>query len=347
MIRKLSWFALALSVAALLGSGACTRAPQVLHLYTWADYIKPEVVADFEAANGCKVVIDTFDSNEAMYAKLKAGAAGYDVVTPSSYMVDVMNRQGMLLPLDHARLPNLANVDADYLRTAIDKEMHHSVPYMLTVTGLAYLSSRVKDFTPSWTMLDRADLAGRMTMLNDMRETMGAALKALGHSLNTRDAGEIAAARDVVMRWKKNLAKLENEQYKTGLASGEFVLVHGYSGDILQVQAENADIVFAVPKEGTSFACDDLVILKGAPAADLAHRFINALHDPRVAAENTVFTSYRCPNSASYPLLPEEIRSDEALFPPADVLARCEVIVDLGADNAKYVAAWDEIKASH
>ncbi len=331
--------------ALLVGAGCAAKAKE-LRVYTWADYVKPEVIARFELQEGCTVVVDTFDSNEAMYAKLKAGASGYDLITPSSYMVQVMHGQGMLQPLDRAKLPNLANVDPAVLAMAIDKQMDHSAPYMLTITGIAYLGSKVPDATASWAMLDRADLKGRMTLLNDMRETLGAALKFLGFSINSTDEAELAQARDVVIRWKHNLAKLENEQYKTGLASGEFLLVHGYSGDILQVQEENQDIVFAVPEEGTSFACDDLVIPKDAPNADLAHRFVNFLHDPAVAAENTEFISYLCPNLASYPLLSEETRANPALFPPAEVRARCEVIADLGDKNALYTRMWDEVKAA-
>jgi spermidine/putrescine transport system substrate-binding protein len=224
--------------------------------------------------------------------------------------------------------------------------MKHSVPYMLTTTGIAYLASRVEGFEPTWAMFARSDLAGRMTMLDDMRETLGAGLKYLGFSLNTTDESELAAARDVVIGWKKNLAKLENEQYKTGLASGEFVLVHGYSGDIFQVRTENEDIVFEVPREGTSISCDDLVIPVDAQAVDLAHAFLNFLHDPQVAADNTEFIQYLCPNSASYPLLPEEIRNNPAIFLDPEVQARCEVIADLGEQNALFTKAWDEVKSA-
>jgi spermidine/putrescine transport system substrate-binding protein len=336
----------AVTSGAVLACAGCRARESELHVYTWADYIKPGVVARFEKQERCRVVIDTFDSNEAMYAKLKAGAGGYDVITPSSYMVQVMARQGMLLTLEHGQLPNLVNVDRTILAAMIDREMHHSVPYMLTITGLAYLRDRVPDFRPTWAMLDRRNLAGRMTMLNDMRETIGAALKFLGYSLNSTDEGELAKAREVVIRWKRNLAKLENEQYKTGLASGEFLLVHGYSGDILQVQNENREIVFAVPEEGASFASDDLVIPKAAGNVELAYRFINYLHDPAVAAENTEFLSYLCPNAASYPLLSEATRANPALFPSPAVRARCEVIVDLGPANALYTRAWDAIKTA-
>jgi len=323
----------------------CGRAGKTLHVYTWADYIKPELVARFEAQQGCRVVIDTFDSNESMYAKLKAGATGYDIVFPSSYMVKIMHAQGMLQPLRPEWLPNLRHVDRDYLKLAMDPAMEHSVPYMLTYTGIACLKSKVAGFEPSWAMFERADLKSRMTMLNDMRETIGAALKFLGYSLNTVNDAELAAARDVVLRWKQNLAKFENEQYKTGLASGEFFLVHGYSGDIMQVKAENEDIVFALPREGYSISCDDMVILRQAREVELAHAFINFLHDPEVAAENTEFIQYLCPNAASYEKLSAEIRSNPSIFPPPEIRAKGEVIADLGADNAKYVKVWDEIKA--
>lgn len=333
-------------VALLSGMCGCKRAQPVLHIYNWADYLKPELVQRFEQENGCRVVIDTFDSNEAMYAKLKAGATGYDLIFPSSYMVKIMFNQGMLQPINHNLVPNLVNIDSEYLKIAMDREMHHSVPYMLTNTGLAYLKSKVPDFKASWSMLERSELKGRMTMLNDMRETIGAALKALGFSLNTLDERELAAARDVVIRWKKNLAKFENEQYKTGLASGEFLLVHGYSGDILQVQEENEDIAFAVPEEGTSISCDDMVIPKDAKNVELAHKFINFLHDPNVAAENTVFISYLCPNRASYQFLDEDILQNPAIFLKPEIQEKCEVIDDLGENNVKYTKIWDEIKAA-
>lgn len=344
-MRKFSLVVLAVVAAAAVLVG-CGKSKPVLHLYTWADYIKPELVQRFEQEQGCRVVIDTFDSNEAMYAKIKAGASGYDVLVPSSYMVKLMFEQGMLQSIQKNLIPNLVHIDADYLRIAMDKEMDHSVPYMLTNTGIAFLGSKVQDVEASWSVFDREDLRGRMTMLNDMRETIGAALKSLGFSLNTRDERELAAARDVVIRWKKNLAKFENEQYKTGLASGEFLLVHGYNGDILQVMEENEDIEFIAPKEGISISCDDMVIPKDARNVELAHAFINFLHDPEVAAENTEFIYFLCPNSASYRFLSDEIRDDPAIFLAPEIREKSEMIEDLGEDNAKYTKVWDEIKAA-
>jgi spermidine/putrescine transport system substrate-binding protein len=336
---------MALGVLAVSLFAGCGRPGRVIHVYTWADYFKPELVRRFETARGCRVVIDTFDSNEAMYAKLKAGASGYDILTPSSYMVALMNSQGMLRPIDHALVPNLVHVDPEYLKVAVDGAMDHSVPYMMSNTGIAYLKSKVSGFVPSWEMFGRADLKGRMTLLNDMRETIGAGLKFLGYSLNTRNVTELEAAKKIILGWRANIAKFENEQYKTGLASGEFLVVQAYSGDILQVRRENPDVAFASPREGAAISVDDLVIPAGAKESGLAHAFIDFLHDPAVAAENTAFLGYLCPNRESYALLSPELRSDPAIFMSRELRAKSEVITDLGEANALYVRIWDEIKS--
>ena len=333
-----------LAAAMIFFTAGCKSSKPILKVYTWADYIKPQLVARFEKEFGCRVIIDTFDSNEAMYAKLKAGATGYDLLTPTNYMVDLMHSQGMLKALDHGLLPNLVHVDPDILALAADKTMDHSVPYMIVNTGIAYLKSRVDGFRPSWAMFDRADLAGRMTMFNDMRETIGAALKFLGYSLNTTNEKELQEAKEVVLRRKKNLAKFENEQYKSGLASGEFLLVHAYSGDVFQVRKENPDIAFVVPEEGTAISCDNLVIPQTAVRVRLAHAFINFLHDPKIAAENTEFIAYLCPNKDAYPLLSKEIRENPGIFLSPEIRAKSEIFADLGAANALYIKIWDEIK---
>jgi spermidine/putrescine transport system substrate-binding protein len=334
---------IAFSSVALTG---CGKAKPVLSLYTWSDYIKPDLVRRFEREHGCRVVLDTFESNEAMYAKLKAGATGYDLLTPSSYMVSLMHAQGMLRPIDHGLVPNLVNVDPDYLAIAVDRTMDHSVPYMIVVSGIAYLEGRVKDVVPSWRMFGRTDLAGRMTMFNDMRETIGAALKTLGYSINSTSGRELAEAEALALEWKKNIAKYDNEQYKIGLASGEFLLVHAWNGDIFQVRKENPAVRFFVPEEGTIISCDDLVIPADARQPALAHAFIDFLHDPAVAAENTVAIYYLCPNKASYPLLPAEIRDNPGIFLAPEIRARSEMIADIGAANALYIGVWDRLKAA-
>jgi len=317
---------------------------KTLTVFTWADYLSDEAKEGFEQAHHCTVVVDTFDSNEAMLAKLESGATGYDLLMPSSYAVQALKRKDLLLPLDHTRIPNLRNLDADYLVRALDPGMAVSVPYLMAPTCLAYLASKVKDPEESWTLLDRPELKGRVTLLDDMREVLGAALKLLGHSVNSTDPAHLAAARDVAIRWKAQLAKFENEQYKTGLASGEFHLVQGYAGDLIQAGEENEDIRIFIPKEGTTFTCDDLCIPRGARESDLAHAFINHLCDAEVAAENMQWTGYRAPNSAAYPHLSEDFRGSPLLFPPAGLFAKCEAIGDLGDQLGRWTAEWDRVK---
>lgn len=333
----------ALAAAALCG---CGPSKPVLHLYNWSDYVNPDAIAQFEAKYGCRVVTDTFDSNESMYAKLKAGATGYDLIFPSSYQVLIMREQGMLLKLDHSKLPNLANIDGDYAGIVADPSYDYSVPYMISSAGIAYLKDRVPDIVPSWGMFTNSAYKGRVTMLNDFRETIGGALKFLGYSLNSTNEAEIAEATQVVIGWKKNLAKFENEQYKNGVASGEFLFALGYNGDVGQVMAENENVGFCLPREGVSLACDEMVIPTTAKEVGLAHAFINFIHDPAVAAENIAYTCYLCPNKAAYGKLPEDVVKNEVIFPPAEIRAKSESIRDLGAMNSLYIKAWDKIKAA-
>lgn len=317
-----------------------------LHLYTWADYIKPELVEKFEQANNCKVVIDTFDSNESMYAKVRAGASGYDVILPSSYIIKLMADQGLVQPLDAAKIPNLKNIDPDALAKVADKKMEHAVPYAISYTVLAYRKDKVKDPQPTWAMLERKDCHKKICLLNDMRETLGAALKFLGHSINTRDDKELAAARDVVIGWKKHIAKFDNEQYKSAVDSGEFVLVQGYSGDLFQVVSENDKVGILMPKEGITQSCDELIIPKGAPNPELAYKWINFVLDAEVAAENMEWMGYLMPNTAGLKKVSKEFLDNPAVAIPEALKAKCEVIEDMGDDLAKYTKAWDEVKAA-
>lgn len=330
---------------ALALAGGCADKRPVLRIFTWSDYVKPELIQRFERENGCRVAIETYDSNETMYDQLVAREKGpFDLLFPSSYMVKILRNQDMLQPLVSDWIPNRRNVDATYLERAPDRKMVYSVPYAVTVTSLGYRGSEVKDFKPTWAMLDRADLKGRATMLDDYRETIGAALKFLGYSLNSTDDQELAEAKAVVLRWKRNLAGFENEDYKEGLVSGEVQLAHGYSGDLMAGQGENEDIQIAVPEEGTALSFDDMVIPADAREIVLAHKFINFILEPHVAAELTEYICYLCPNEVSYQYLSPEFRTNRILFPPPEVVDKLEMIGDVGRNQAKYEKLWAEIQ---
>ena len=330
-----SWQLMLAAVGLVLCScGRDTR--PVLHIYNWSDYMNPDVLARFEQENNCRVILDNYDSNEAMYAKIKAGATGYDLIFPSSYMVSIMNQQGMIQPIDHAKIPNIQYIDPDFLHLTDDPEMHHSVPYMVSVAGLAYNKTRIPDAAPSWDMLNREDLAGRITLLDDMREVIGAALKTKGYSLNTTNEQELLEAVEVINNWKKNVAKFEADEYQQGIASEEFLLCHGYNGDVMQIMAENDNIGFLLPKEGASISSDDMVIPADAREVDLAHKFINFIHQPDVSAENMEYVYYYSPNTEAVKLVSEELRNNPTVFLSKEDMKNCEIIKDLGEGNRFY-----------
>ncbi|HNX04575.1 MAG TPA: spermidine/putrescine ABC transporter substrate-binding protein [Opitutales bacterium] len=344
--RILTLFAAAATCALAFLSTSCSKPKPELHIYNWSDYFDADTLRNFEEKYHCKVVYDVFESNESMYAKLKAGASGYDVVFPTSYQARLMHDEGMIDELDLSRIPNAHFVDPKFLRiVALDKELKYSLPYMTGTTGLAYNKDKVPNFEASWAIYDRADLKGRMTLLNDYREVLGAALKYLGHSLNTTDPAQVAAAGEIVKRWKGNIAKFASDEYKPGMASGEFYVAMGYSGDVMQVQTDCPTVEFALPKEGFSFWADDMVIMHDAPNKELAYAFVNYLTDPAVAAKNMEFNNYLAPNTGAYELVPQEMRDDPMVFVPEEQMLRGEQIVPLGKDDQIYMDVWDKIKS--
>ncbi len=334
-------------ILSLLFNGCAPSKPE-LRVYNWVDYFDEGLIEEFEDQYGCTVIMDYFDSNESMYAKIKAGATGYDVIFPTSYQAILMYEEGLIGEIDHSKIPNIGNIDPVYLETAaIDKELEYSVPYMIGTTGIGYSSTALPDLEESWAVLALPEVNNRSTLLNDVRETIGAALAYLGYSINSTSEAEIAEAAEVVIGWKRNIAKFENEQYKPGLASGEFILAHGYSGDVAQIVDENpeAAIEFMLPKEGFVVWCDDMVIPVDAPNVELAHTFINFMLEPEVAARNMEYNYYKAPNVPAYELV-LDLLEDPMVFVPDELATKGEIIRPLGEVNAIYNKYWDQIKAA-
>ncbi len=323
----------------------CKKSKPTLHLFCWADYISPELIAAFEKENGCRVVYDTFDSNEALLAKLQAGATGYDIIFPSHYVVDTLAKTGTIAKLDHAQLTIMDRLDPDVLAQMPDRDCEYAIPYMMSYTGIGYNKEAVKDFEPSWHMFERTDLQKRATLLDDKREVIGAALLTLNLDPNSTNPEDLAKAKDLIKMWIKNVSKFENEQYKNGIASKEFFIVMGYSGDMMQVVEENDHVGFVIPKEGALMSCDVLAIPTTAKNPDLAYKFINFIHDPENAAENTEFTCYLCPNKDAYPLLSDDIKNNPAIFIDKEIFAKSRFTIDQGASEAVLNKLWEDIKA--
>ena len=329
-----------------------------LHIYTWSDYIAPEVILGFEQALGCTVGIDTFDSNEAMYAKLKAGSTGYDIIMPSSYQIAAMAREKMIIELDQTRLPNVTkNFDKSFTTQILDPTFRYNVPYAVTYTGFCYQKDKIPEGADpaSWTILENPALKGRVTLLDDIREVIGAGLMSLGYSVNSTDPAEIDKAVEQVLKWKANVRKFDGESYKTEVPSGATYLGHGYSTDATQVivgdeeegTEPREDIGFALPKEGYTIAFDEMVIASGSKRPDLAYAFINYIYEPEVAAANMDYICGPNPVAPGIALLEEDYR--KLIILDEETLAKGQVLKsfdDQPEVMELYNKAWDRIKAT-
>jgi spermidine/putrescine transport system substrate-binding protein len=322
----------------------CSRKQPVLHICSWTDYINPGLLSKFEQQYNCRILMDYYDSNEMMYRKFTARPKVYDLIIPSSYMVSILQENNLLQPLDHDRIPNLKYIDPKYLPLADDPDMDYGVPYMISVTGVGYIKDGLEQPNPSWGIFNRKDLAGRMTMLDDMRETIGAALKYLGYSLNSTNDAELAEAAEVLTQWKNNIAKFESDQYKNGLITMKSLAAQGYSGDIAQGIKDNPRIGFFIPKEGTSIACDEMVIPRFAPESELAHQFINFMLNPAHALKNMEYVFYLAPNTQALQSMNPAMRNNPAFIIDLKDLTRSEVIRDLGVNNSKYEKLWKSVR---
>ncbi len=329
-----------------------------LHIYTWSDYISPEVILGFEKGLGCKVVVDTFDSNEAMYAKLKAGGTGYDIIMPSSYQIATMAREKMVIGLDPERIPYVRkNFDKSFENQILDPSFRFSVPYAVTYTGFCYLKDKIPEGADpaSWEILSNPALKGRITLLDDIREVIGAGLMYLGYSVNATDPVEIDKAVEQILKWKANIRKFDGESYKTEVPSGATYLGHGYSTDATQVivgdedegTEPREDIGFALPKEGFTIAFDEMVIAYGTMRPDLAYAFINYIYVPEVAAANMDYICGPNPVAPGIALLDDDYR--KLIILDEDTLAKGHVLKSFDGHPEVmelYNKAWDRIKAT-
>lgn len=329
-----------------------------LHIYTWSDYLSPDVQRSFEEALGVTVVIDTFESNEAMYAKLKAGGSGYDIIMPTSYQIATMAAEGMIDKLDHSRLPNVKkNFDKSFTSQIIDPSFEYNVPYAVTYTGFAVLTSKVPEGVDigTWAVLENKAFDSRVTLLDDIREVIGAGLMYLGYSVNSTDPKEIDAAVEQILKWRKNVRKFDGESYKTEVPAGSTWIGHGYSTDITQVIVgdEEAgapardDVAFVLPKEGYAIAFDEMVVSSKAKNKALAYAFMNYIYEGKVAAANMEYICGPNPVKPGLDLLDPEYR--KVITVPDEKLARGQVLKgfnDKPEVMELYNKAWDKIKAT-
>ena len=321
---------------------------QELHIYNWSEYIDPEIYEEFEQEFGVKVIEDTFASNEDLLAKLQAGATGYDIIVPSDYMVSIMYELELLAEINYDNIPNFENIAATFKDPPYDPGNKYSVPYQWGTTGIGYNAELFEDPPSSWAYLfDPAvagEYAGRMSMLNDSRETIGAALKYLGYSINSTNEQELEEAKQLLIQQKEWVSAYDSDGFEDLLAAGEVDIGHGWSGDYFAAAEEAEQVWYIIPEEGGVIWTDNLAIPKSAPSQYTAEVFINYLLRPEVGARITNYTWFGSPNQASEEFIDAEILEEPAIYPPSEVMDKLEFIRDVGEATSLYDRIWTEIK---
>lgn len=330
----------------LAGQGAS------INVYNWGEYISDgsddlvDVISEFEELTDIKVYYTNFATNEELYAKLKSGAASYDVIVPSEYMVSRMIKEDMLLPIDHDNIPNLQYMNPGFMDPLYDPGSTYSIPYAWNTVGLIYNTSMVEEEPTSWGVLWDEQYAGNILMFNNSRDAFGITLKYLGYSLNTEDPDQMREAAELLKEQKPIVQAYVMDQMFDKMENNEAAIATYYSGDALLI--DNEDIAIAIPEEGTNVFVDACCIPKGAKNKLGAEMFINFLNEPPIAAQNTEYIGYGTANLAAYCLLNEEVRNDPILYPSQEVLDNSEMYVNLSDEaNLLLDQLWTEVKASN
>jgi len=335
-----------LALAAATFAAAPSMAAGELHLYNWGEYINPEVIDKFGKEYDVKVSLDTYSTNEEMLAKIQAGATGYDLVLPSVHMADIMVQLGLIEKTDINKAPGFANIDKSALIAKQDPNAEYCLPYAWGPVGIFYNKTLIPE-VKSWK--DFFDYAaknpGKITLLDDLRETLGIGLIVNGKSVNSRDPEEIKAAEEFVMQQKPNIAAFRYDVMPL-VQAGDIAAAHYYVGAVLLVNQFPDKLGFVIPEEGATKYQENLCMLKTAPNKENARLFMEFIMRPEVSAMNTTMLTNGSVNSAARELLPDNLKNNPAMNPSPEVRAKLQIFEDLGSDLKLYDRAWSRIKAN-
>ncbi|MGK7920468.1 MAG: PotD/PotF family extracellular solute-binding protein [Trichodesmium sp.] len=318
----------------------------ILSIYNWSTYISPEVITEFEDKFNVKIQYDTYESNEDLYAKIKAGNPGYDVAFPADYMVKIMVYEGLLDELNQDNIPNLKNLNDKFINPPYDPGNKYSAAYQWGTMGIGYNFKATGEKIDSWSAMFDQKFKGRVALLDDMRSSFSIALISLGYNPNTTNPKEINEARDFIIKNKQVIAVFAPDTGQNLLDQGEVDLTCEWSGDIFQVMKENPHLRYAIPKEGSILLTDNMVILKGSRNKELAEKFINFILEPEIGAKISNFIKYATPNQAAKDkgLIEASDLNNPAIYPPPELFAKLNYIQDLGQATILYDEAWTEVK---
>ena len=317
-----------------------------LNFYNWDTYIGETTLADFNKATGIEVKMDLYADNAELFAKLKEGNPGYDVIVPTNDYVERMIAANMLQELDHSKIPNMANIADAFKDAAFDPGRKFSLPYMWGTLGNGFRKSKV-DNAGSWKSVFEGDAhSGRISLLGDADAVIGIALKYLGHSYNSVDPAEMKAAEELLIAGKKHIKAYAEDNGQDLLASGEVDLAMEWNGDIIQVMAEDEDLSYVVPAEGSLLWQDCVCIAKGAPHPENAHAFLNYIFDADAGAHIADTIQYATANAAAKAKMDEKYTSNPGIFPSDEVVAKCEPALYSEEKTKMRSESWTRVQAA-
>ncbi len=329
------------------GCALVARAEQKLNVFIYSEYLPPEVTAEFEKRFDCKVVIDLYEDSESMLAKIQAGGASlYDVVVPADYILAAMIKQKLLAPLRPENIPNLKNLDATFRSPPYDPGNKYSVAYQWGTLGI-YARKSGTPIDNSWgALFDAGKQPGPFVLLDSMRDTIGAALKYKGWSMNSTTPAQLKEARDLIVAAKKRSLGFANT-----VGGRAKVLDKGaraamcFSGEAARGMIDDPDTIYFIPKEGSEIWVDNLSILAQAAHRDLAEKFINFILEPEIGAKISNKYQFATPNAAAKKLVQPELLKNPVIYPSEETMKTLEFLKDLGRDTRVYDQVWTAIKS--
>lgn len=317
-----------------------------IFVYNWGEYIEPETIRLFERETGIKVVYDTYASNEDLYMRMVSGSDRYDVVVPSDYMIERMIKEDLLQPIDYSKVPNFKEINDDLKNPKFDPGSKYSVPYFWGTLGIVYNKTMVDEPITAWADLWNPKYKNEIIMYDSQRDDIAIALKMLGYSMNTSDKKELREAEEALVRQKPLVYAYLADEGRDVVTQGDAAIAVMYSGDALLMIQDNPNLKYVVPKEGSNLWYDSFVIPKNAMNPDGAHKFINFMCRPEIAALNAEYcVGYTTPVDKAIPLLPEEIRNSPEAYPKLNELPPLEVYRDPGNLIDIYDIIWTRVRA--
>lgn len=313
-----------------------------INVFNWGEYIDQNTLKDFYKETGIKVNYETYATNEDMYQKVKNGTTTYDLICPSDYMIQRMIKEKLIQKIDYSKLSNYKNIDDKYRKQSFDPNDEYTVPYFWGTLGILYDKKKITDQIDSWNVLWDKKYKNDIFMSDDMRNSIGIALKKLGYSFNSTNKDEIQKATDLLISQRSEINTVYvGDQIKDNMRNGEKSIAVMYSGDATVLTDEKPDqFAYVIPKEGTNVWYDSWAIPANAKNKEAAEKLINYLLDAKVNKKNVDAVGYATPNKATLELLDDKVKNDKTSYPDKDVLDKGEVFTDLGDARDLYSNAW-------